>query len=91
MWRLTVRWGRQGEVKWEEWWTREHGESLERDSSQQEHVGFANYDLAQNGLPELVSDGEGLFTLPLIPEARLQAATDVLAYHGFVVESSERI
>lgn len=91
MWRLTVRWSREGEVKWEDWWTRDHGKRLQQASSEQEHVGFANYDLAQNGLPELTPKGDGSFALPVIPEARLQAAIDVLGYHGFAVESSERI
>jgi hypothetical protein len=91
MWELTVRWTRHGKVLWEDWWTERHGQRLAQQSSMDQHVGFANYDLAQNGLPKLVPLGGDRFRLPLVPQARLEVATDVLAFHGFEVESSREI
>lgn len=87
--RMVVRWTDYGQIRWEEWWTSTHGRNLTREATAEEHVGFANFDLGQAGLPSLAKGEDGSLVLPLVPNERVALAEAILKRHGFEVVATD--
>src|SRR6476646_1876136 len=88
MFRLRVIWERQGEVRWESDWTGRYGHTRSHVPGLDEHLGFANYDLKRNGLPEIQKSPEGDLLIEFDPIAvsGLPANAGWAIIHGAAVE-----
>jgi hypothetical protein len=82
-----VTWARQGTVRWEKWWLDERGPWRTHIPGFEEHVGFANFDLGRNGLPELRVTANGALAIDLDSQHQLnelrENAAEILNWHGF--------
>ena len=100
-----VYWAKQGKVKWSDDWVDARGYSRSHIPGLDEHLGFANYDLRLNGLPEIQRNREGRLYLNVdlvavsgLPrnagiltlfDSAMAQIMPVLNYHGFELEASE--
>jgi len=84
---LGVIWVKQGKKQWEDWWVQRHGQRLEQMPGLKDHIGFANYDLQQNGFARLTVMESGLELRDVSPSL-IPKAVQILRYHGFEVTSS---
>lgn len=56
---LYLSWRRQGKVWWEESWVQQYGPVRQRIPGLDDHIGFANYDLRLNSLPQIQKNSQG--------------------------------
>jgi hypothetical protein len=78
-----VIWKRPGTIKWGAGWVETHGHSKTHEPGEQEHVGFANFDLAQNALPAIQTTADGLVVDISQGRDQAMAVLAVIRYHGF--------
>ncbi|GHJ47442.1 hypothetical protein Cs7R123_47840 [Catellatospora sp. TT07R-123] len=90
--RFWLQWQQYGQIDWSAWWVERHGRTRSRVPTLLDHVGFANYDLRELGLPIIETDGTGRFFIDLNPTSTIISLTDealrerisaVIARHGF--------
>lgn len=95
--RLWIVWTNPGNARWALGWPSEPGHELRRVPTLSDHIGFANYDLQEMGLPEIEIDGTGrlyvdldctdLARHPATSDAALSARSEkvmqIVARHGF--------
>lgn len=80
---LAVRWARDGNIQWEDWWVRRHGYRRTRQPGEKEHISFANHDLLLNGLPRLREHEDGSMSIDVTPQNE-PVVRHLLDDHGFV-------
>lgn len=56
---IQVEWAQQGDVNWESSWIARHGHERTHTPGEDEHIGFANYDLRLNDLPQITRAADG--------------------------------
>ena len=75
----------EGQIHWEDWWVRRHGQVRHKIPTFDDYLGFIDFDLSQNGLPRLSRDGERI-VLKRVPRPRVGVAQQIVEYHGFRAE-----
>lgn len=77
-----VLWTRAGQTQWGAGWVERYGQTKSHEPGEDEHIGFANFDLRGNGLPELRRSGRQIVVLLHdLQEAR--RVLEIIRYHGF--------
>lgn len=79
-----IRWEHDGAIKWQPWWVARHGHTRERIPGEDDHIGFANFDLSNNGCPRISRVG-GSLVVQGAREESLDLIRQVMEYHGFVI------
>ena len=87
---MTITWERDGNIEWEEWWVQNHGHNRSKLPGLNDHIGYANYDLAANNCPKITTIS-GKLVVSHIPIISLQVVEEILHYHGFRIISVEDI
>jgi hypothetical protein len=72
----------EGSIRWEDWWVRRNGHTRQTMPTFEDYLGFIDYDLSNNALPRLSREGTRI-VLRRVPRARVVAAQQIVAYHGF--------
>jgi len=105
IYQVFVYWANQGKVHWNDDWVESRGYARSHIPGLDEHIGFANYDLRMNRLPEIQRNRAGRLYLDvdlvavsgLPPNAGTMTLFDrtmtrimpLLKYHGFEIEGNE--
>ena len=77
-----VEWRRSGQTEWGDGWVAAYGRQKTHDPGEDEHMGFANFDLAHNNLPRIYRSGDSLF-IEIGPGTDIRAVRNIIRYHGF--------
>lgn len=87
--RLNLEWVRQGNVRWRDWWVRQHGYTRSHIPGLEEHIGFANFDLAHNGVPGISVGSRGELYIDHDPDSTSTALIlAVVREHGFDLKTT---
>jgi hypothetical protein len=81
---LIIEWRTEGQIRWEDWWVRQHGHTRRDAPTFDDYLSFIDFDLSNNGLPRLTRLGEDI-VIPRVPSQRIDVARQVVEYHGFRV------
>jgi len=85
---LRLSWIKYGNIRWEEWYVRQHGRNLKKLAGLSEHVSFANYDLKRNNYPSIIFDEDRL-EISDISESDIPNVRQILENHGFQIDPSD--
>jgi hypothetical protein len=81
---LYLAWRRQGKLWWNEEWIQANGPVRQRIPGLEDHISFANFDLRQNGDPQIAMTSEGrpfVMCIPLMSEDDLRRVSSLAIAH----------
>ena len=73
---------RQGVPRWEGWWVEQHGHTRAQDPNEDDLVGFANFDLRENDLPQLTRSPAGDLKIE-VEHGKGPRILNIIRRHGF--------
>jgi hypothetical protein len=104
--RLNISWVRQGQVSWSEDWVEGRGYTRGHIPGLADHISFANYDLAESGLPKIQKHSDGDLYIEFDPmeavtlsqnedsdqisNRAIKLIASIIADHGFDISEVHR-